>query len=399
MPGRLSLIALVALAIQAGQTPQQPVFRSGTDVIMVDVQVSDRKWQPVTGLVAGDFEVSIDGRRRTVVSSEFVRIAGGSEIGAATLGAPASTSPATPEPRTESRTLILGVDQSSLQIVQEPAAIEAVTRLLALASPDDLIGFVAYPQPGVSVAPTRDREAIRAALRKMGGQYMSVITRYNISLSEAVDFAAQDGVTMRRVHGRECPGMDRACVLQVNLAAREIAINAEMQSTRSISGLRSVVEAVREWPGRKTLVVISAGMATSDRMGGRPDIRLEADTLGLRAAEANAVIYTLHLDVSFLTAFSARNRGGGQTVHRDGALGANGLERFTGNAGGSLITVHAGPDQAVERLLQETSAYYLLGVETAPGDRDGKTHRIQVRVKRGGTTVRSRSAVFIPRAH
>lgn len=397
MTGRIAVAAVLALAAQAGQTPQQPVFRSGTDVIMVDVQVSDGKWQPVTGLAAGDFEVLIDGRRRTVVSSEFVRIAGGSEIGsAATLSAPAATSPA--KPRTESRTLILGVDQSSLQIVNEPAAIEAVTRLLALASPDDLIGFVAYPQPGVSVAPTRDREAIREALRKMGGQYMSVITRYSISLSEAVDFAAQDGVTMRRVHGRECPGMDRGCVLQVNLAAREIAINAEMQSTRSISGLRSVVEAVREWPGRKTLVVISAGMATSDRMGGRPDIRLEADTLGLRAAEANAVIYTLHLDVSFLTAFSARNRGGVQTVHRDGALGANGLERFTGNAGGSLLTVHASPDQALKRLLQETSAYYLLGVETAPADRDGKTHRIQVKVKKGGTTVRSRSAVFIPRA-
>lgn len=392
------LLTYASLLALAASSAQQPVFRSSTDLILVDVQVSDRRWQPVTDLAPTEFQVEIDGKPRTVLSSEFVSISGARSTETPVDGAAlAAVSPISrPRPSTEGRTLILAVDQSSLQITNEPAAIEAVTRLLAMASPLDRIGLVAYPQPGISLAPTMDRGAVRDALKGIGGQFFTVFSRYQVSLSEAVDMQAGDRDITQMVVRRECRN-DGNCPRDIAMVAAEIALNAEIQALRSISGLKSVIQATRDWPGRKTLVVISAGIATSDRIGGRPDIRLEADNLGRQAAEANAVIYTLHLDVAFLTQFSAKNRSLGQTVYRDAALAANGLERFTGSAGGSLITVHAGPDQALKRLLQETSAYYLLGIEATPADRDGKTHRIQVKVKRGGATVRARSTVFIPK--
>lgn len=173
---------------------------------------------------------------------------------------------------------------------------------------------------------------------------------------------------------------------------------ATPQAVRSVTGLHAVAEAVREYPGRKTLIVVSAGFAVSDRMGGRPDVASEADMLGKRAAQANAVLYSLHLDVSFLQAFSSPNAARElQTVFRNSQILARGLEQFTATGGGSLITVPTGPDSALQRLLRETSAFYLVGVEPLPEHRDGELHRIQVRVSERGATVRARTSVVIPK--
>ena len=43
----------------------------------------------------------------------------------------------------------------------------------------------------------------------------------------------------------------------------------------------------------------------------------------------------------------------------------------------------------------ETLAYYMLGVEESPGDRNGKEHRIDVEVRRRNVTVRSRRAFVL----
>jgi len=64
---------LAAATLSAGQqqdTTQKPptTFRSGLDVIAVDVQVIDRNGMPVSGLAPDKFEVTINGRRRRVLS-------------------------------------------------------------------------------------------------------------------------------------------------------------------------------------------------------------------------------------------------------------------------------------------------------------------------------------------
>ena len=53
------------------------------------------------------------------------------------------------------------------------------------------------------------------------------------------------------------------------------------------------------------------------------------------------------------------------------------------------------PDLAFDRVLRETSGYYLIGVEAADADRDGQAHQIRARVKRGGAQARSRTFVTI----
>ena len=51
-------------------------------------------------------------------------------------------------------------------------------------------------------------------------------------------------------------------------------------------------------------------------------------------------------------------------------------------SGGALLEVVAGAERAVARLADEMSGQYLLGLEPADGDRDGKPHEITVNVRR-----------------
>ena len=62
-------LALVLVRVSA-QTPsqqQQPVFRSGIDVVPITVTVTDQKGMPVTGLTQEDFKVVEDGKPREIV--------------------------------------------------------------------------------------------------------------------------------------------------------------------------------------------------------------------------------------------------------------------------------------------------------------------------------------------
>ncbi len=73
------------------------------------------------------------------------------------------------------------------------------------------------------------------------------------------------------------------------------------------------------------------------------------------------------------------------------------LSEFSQSAGGRLIYVPSGTAEfAFDRVLRETSAYYLLGVEPAAADRDGQPRQLKVKVNRRGVNVRSRQWGVVP---
>ena len=58
-------LAFIVLA-PAGQQAQQPPFKSGIELVMVDAQVVDKKGNPIPGLATAAFQVTIDGGRATL---------------------------------------------------------------------------------------------------------------------------------------------------------------------------------------------------------------------------------------------------------------------------------------------------------------------------------------------
>ena len=68
--------ASIVIAQEPAPPPaaQGPTFRSGVDLITVDVGVVDGRGNPVADLGAAEFSVKIDGEVRRVVSAELVKI-------------------------------------------------------------------------------------------------------------------------------------------------------------------------------------------------------------------------------------------------------------------------------------------------------------------------------------
>ena len=71
-----------------------------------------------------------------------------------------------------------------------------------------------------------------------------------------------------------------------------------------------------------------------------------------------------------------------------------GIETLVSASRGALFNVVGTGEAMFERIGAELSGYYLLGVESGPTDKDGKTHPIRVDVNRKGVTVRSRRAII-----
>src|SRR5438067_2131703 len=71
-PATAAALGLILLISVVHAQQPSPRFRSGVDVVGVDVTVVDDRGRPIEGLGPSDFTVRIDGRPRRVVSAEFI---------------------------------------------------------------------------------------------------------------------------------------------------------------------------------------------------------------------------------------------------------------------------------------------------------------------------------------
>jgi VWFA-related protein len=335
-------------ALIAAQAVQTPAFKSGVELVVVDVQVVDGHGYPIDTLTPDAFDVTIDGHHRRVVSADLTRYAG-----------------------------------RSASKASDPAPAPA--------------GLAVPPKASRMFIITRDHERAKKDLEHIVGLLDIPFTRYKLSVSEVVHISAGDGQVLGQVVAREC-GRGGTCKPEIMMEANALSNFFEMQAINSLGGLRTIVRSLANVPGRKTLVVVSGGLLASDRIGGRPDIRLETFAFARDAAASNVNMYVLHMDNSFLDAYSANGAAKNFVSQmRDSGALSLGLELVAGAAGGSLVHVEGTmPERAFDRVARETSAYYLRGVEPADADRDGQTHHIHVDVKQHGATVRSRMTVMIP---
>ena len=394
------LFAVPALA--APQSPQQPPtrFRTGIDLIAVDVQVIDRDGHPIAELGPDKFEVRINGRRRRVVTAQLI----GPESTLEAVVSPPGTLSSSQRP---ARVVVLAIDCLSFRPVASVSVIEAARRFVAGLAPNDLIGLVAYPI-GPKVDPTTNHSAVTLALGSVVGQQEPDASQFHLRPSEIVDLNAalaghdpKASSALQTVAMRECGNpIDDACQTRLLSELLGTALYYEGQANVSVGMLRTLLRTMVAVPGRKTVVLVSGGMIASDTPGGRPDISELGIETGKEAARANAAVYTLYLDTGFLSQFSADTPGqkNFNNLERDSVMLGRWLEQFSGSAGGSLFRLQTGSgDHAYDRILREIGSYYLLGVELDESDRDGRTHEITVKTNQRNAVVRGRRWVMVPK--
>jgi len=408
LTGTVLPIAAVAALCVGAVSAQQTVFRSKVDVIAVDVQVVDGEGYPIGRIGPDAFSVTINGQRRKVVSAQFI------------AQQPVNDDPAEPTPpEGRGRTFVLAIDSGSFEVGAERAPIEGAQTFVQHLDPSDRVGLFVYPA-GTSIAPTMQRAPITITLGRVVGQKDPLRSHYNLRPWEIVDITAQtsnpnsfltasrnitnptaDGGTLEldpvlKIQARECPE-DPDCPSKIYSEGIQLAIQLERQVQTSLVGLEALLRALEKIPGRKSVVLVSAGLLVSDRSAGRPDVGDIARVMGQSAARANATVYTVHIDKTGGVGPASQKAPGSPEMARDRALYGNWLSDFSQSAGGRLIYVPVGTaDFAFDRVLRETSAYYLLGVEPAAADRDGQPRKLGVKVNRRGVSVRSRQWVVVP---
>jgi hypothetical protein len=214
---------------------------------------------------------------------------------------------------------------------------------------------------------------------------------------EDLTLLGDDNDTIRTVQMRECRATDVRCGDEIRAEALAAAFVMEARAVESMRGIQRLIDLLSGYEGRKTVVMFSAGMPTSDRPGGRPHLGSLPAAVGKAAAASNTTIYTLHVDSAQVRAMGAgtgRAMGSAGTRTRDFAVEGQVLEDFSAASGGALLRVPTGwGETALDRVLRETSSRYLLGVEPQASDRDGRVRELRVRVRQRGVTVRGRTWV------
>jgi VWFA-related protein len=395
-----ALASIVALAMPVALDGQQTVFRSAVDLVRVDVQVVAGSGHPMLELGLDDFEVHIDGDPRRVVSAELVKFSPEDDIKSTLrpVRTPGFIAP-------DSRVYVIAVDQAGFPPGEIRPLTAALRRFLSQLRPQDLVAVYAFPFRIPSLDLTHDHASAARALDRLIGLRSDYLGVFGLSPSEIVDITASDQDTFQRVVNRECAAVDPTCPEAVQMEATAMAGYLEAESTERLEGFSSLIRSLAIIQGRKTVVLLSGGLISSTRTTGRPDVTSLMGRVGAEIANAQTSLYVLHWATTYRDTFAAssarslRPADRSESAFEDRDAMERGLEYVAGKAGGALFRVEAGTgDYVFDRVLRETTAYYLLGVEPLQDDRDGRTHFIRVGVKRPGAMVRSRTLVVIPKS-
>lgn len=382
--GALALAGAAGLVAGA----QQPSFRAGTELVVVDVSVLGKDGEPVRGLQPSDFTVTIDGKPRAVRTLEYVDQSAAPAPGEERPLRPVSSN----APEARGRLVLLLVDEGSLGFGVLPAAAQSIEHLLAGFGPADKVGLAVLPGPRLLVDFTRDRAAITAGLQRVaGGAGTSVrLQRVNVAVAEAFAIDRGDPAVIEQVVSRECPPSDpltqRICAQTVGMQAHAVVRNEQNRTSEFVSGLRALLQQLSSIDAPKLVFVFSQGFTDPDA----PDEMADAARL---ASAARATIFALRPDVSMVDLSARPGAAFLLTSNEERAWAQSSLDALTGAARGATVDILGSAELPFARVAREISGYYLVGVESGPGDRDGGFHPIKVTVERRGVTVRSRREV------
>lgn len=369
-------LAIVTISMLGAQQPPAPTFRSGSDLLTLEVAVRDKAGQPITDLQPSDFEVTIDGRPRSVVVA--TRFGHGARNTAGTpLPGFVRASDASP-----GRVVIIAVDRDSIQAGSERVILESTSAMLASLTQADAVGVVGLPVGGID--PTRDHRAAADAIRLMTGTKPQSIWSHKISWDEVVAYERQDRITIARVVERECiDSRDLQCGSDLARQARDMLISGRGQAQTNLTRLGNLFDRLQGIRAPKHLVLLSGGLPFD------ADLLTRYNELAAKAAQAHVAISILFLDQPD---FDPSNRtDGGSTV--GGREYGAGLATIASTTGGVFLNGVGRATGALARIASDITDFYQLGVDAQSSDADGRAHRLEVKVKRNAASVRAPSQI------
>lgn len=334
----------------AGQTA--PTFRSGVEVVRLDVSVLDSGRVPLTGLTANDFRIFEEGRPQPI--STFAEVSVPDPVEPTTAWMRDVAPDIRRNDDLNDRRLILIVIDDAMMSSNNPRFIQnvkkAATEIVGHLGPSDLASVIFTMDSRHQQEFTSDRARLLAAIDRFAPGFsgdQELFERYSVgTLLRAAEYLA------------EIPQKRKALFF----VSTGVAVN--------------LTDAMPQRAG--------LGGTAGDPAGRAMALMQQMQAVFRQAQIANVNIHTV--DPSAL-----EGAGGGSAFdpHKDF------LFTLAENTGGLPIINRDDYGVAVSQVFLENSSYYLLGYESDK-PADGRFRRIEVRVNRPGLTVRTRSGYYAP---
>lgn len=401
------ILVSAELAQQPSPTPKPPtdsdVVKISTNLIQVDVTVTDKTGKVVRDLKPEEFEIYENGQKQPI--SNFTFIDNARET---TVSKPEENSaktkvvlPPTPvRPEQVRRTIALVVDDLSLSFESTYYARRALKKFVDEQMQDgDLVAIIRTGGGmGALQQFTTDKRQLYAAIDKI---------RWNpngtgqIGVFAPMEAKVDTGPTPTPEPGERTPE---------GIQKEQDSFRASVFATGTLGAINYVVRGMQELPGRKSIMLISDGfkLYEEDAEGFKESGRvLQALRQLVDAANrASVVIYTMDARGLVYTGLTAADNTDGRSADdvetelsdRRSQLfdTQDGLRYLAQQTGGVSIINSNDLSGGIRKILDDQS-YYLIGYLPDEDTFDPKTrkfNKLTVKVTRPGVKVRYRSGFF-----
>jgi VWFA-related protein len=400
--GSLTLMPAYAPAQQQPGPPPPPPpvsasrLRAESNVVRIDVEVTDSSGKPIKGLHADQFEITDNGKPEKISTFTYSDIEHLDTAGPESAGSPMVIPVDTPvgtssnlvmEKVRDRRLIALFFDMTSMEPDDITRAHDAALKFLKRQmSPADLVAVVTL---GSSLKVLANFTNDRATLEKAVGL---ILPGAASQLASPLYAAAENGEYDVQQDTGDAFTADET----------EFNVFNTDQKLEAIEGIADVLAVI---PGKKVLVEFTGGITQTGEEN-RAELRAATDA----ANRADVSIYSIDARGMFATppggdATTAPASGTSmfsgaavyhQTDQREDSRDT--LATLSTDTGGRAFFDLGDLSDAFPKIQQDNNGYYLIGYDL-PTDakRDGSWHAVRVKVNAPGAHVRYRNGYYAPR--
>jgi VWFA-related protein len=415
---------------QEGPREKEDVVRITSNLVQVDAVVTDRKGQPVPDLRPEEFEIYEDGHPQKITNFSFVSTVPANTSTTVVDSAAASRKGMTPAPvppvrlRPEDvrRTFALVVDDLGLSFESMHFVRNALRKFVdEQMQPGDLVAII---RTGAGVGAlqqfTSDKRLLYAAIDRVKWNSRG---RAGVAAFAAVESSQFTNASLVPGDGGLVAGPLTGTDVERDARTRIGDFNDQIFAVGTLGAINYVIRGLRQMPGRKSVVLLSDSIRLFDTKGEENYRTVQAlRRLTDLANRASVVVYTIDpRGLPYIGPTSADDFTGAVAARSDGALAhgvlgpaimnemstrqreywesQEGLSYLSQETGGLFFHDNNDLNRGIQKALDDSKGYYLIGYRPDESTFDPKTgrrrfHNISIKVRRPDLAVRTRSGFF-----
>jgi VWFA-related protein len=423
---------------QGKQQKPEPLLRLETELVQIDVVVTDKEGKLVRDLRREDFELFEDGRKQEVTHFATGTASQPAKWLSVEKKKPAENPAGAPAPIEvrAGRYIVIAADDFHLAPENLMIAKRTLQRFInnQMVAGDQVAIATTSGNIGMFQQFTNERDVLERAINRLSVQNRTVtshsdiprITDYQAELidlgdHDALELAVQEIMRLEMPTPSPPPAGGRGgqaaqlgdggisprerAMLQAQSRARMIVAQNANYTRVTLATLESIVRSLRDLPGRKLLVLLSDGFFLGGRSSSQTfDMRRITDA----ATRAGVVIYSIDArglvatppggDASDPSGVDITNPGIRARIEMSAVQAKlDGMNALAADTGGKLFHSSNDLNLGLQRVLDENEVYYVLAYEPPVSRRDGRFHKLEVRIAdRPELKVRTRKGYLAP---